>query len=125
MTVASALRRGATMSTATKPRAVKPETAGSTWKETEDSFLTAFLGRVDVVEKAGLSAMEVPLSVLSSLGMPDETTEKARQASHSMANVVFGTIDMIAAGSLKVADLGVALVTGVFSALKKSGPSAS
>jgi hypothetical protein len=32
---------------------------------------------------------------------------------------------MIAAGSLKVADLGVSLVTGAFSAVKKIGSSAA
>jgi hypothetical protein len=113
------------MSTTTKPRTQQAKPEGNSLKEAEDTFLTAFLGRVDVVEKAGLSAMEVPLSVLSTLGIPDDTTEKARQATHSMANVVFGTIDLIAAGSLKVLDLGVSLVSGAYSTVKKAGASAS
>jgi hypothetical protein len=113
------------MSATTKARTQPAKPEGNSFKEAEDTFLTAFLGGVDAVEKAGLSAMEVPLSVLSTLGVPDDTTEKARKASHSMADAVFGTIDLIAAGSLKIADFGLTLVTGVFSAVKKVGSSAA
>lgn len=113
------------MTTQTKPKAAKPEMFSSPFKGAEDAFLTAFRGGMGAVEKAGLSAMEIPLTVLSGLGVSEDTTDEARKATVSLADGITGTIDSIAAGSLKVADQGLSLVTGAFSAVAKVGSTSS
>jgi hypothetical protein len=108
------------MTTQTKTKTTQPEMFSSPLKDAEESFLTAFRGGMGAVEKAGLSAMEIPLTVLSSLGVPEETTTSARKAGVTMADGITEAIDSIATGSLKVADQGLSLVTGVFAGATKS-----
>lgn len=108
------------MATQTKPKVTKPEMFSSPLKGAEESFLTAFRSGMGAVEKAGLSAMEIPFTVLTSLGVSEETTAGARKAGVSMADGITDTIDSIATGTLKVADQGFSLVTGAFAGVTKS-----
>jgi hypothetical protein len=108
------------MTTKTKPTTAKATMFTGPFKDAESSLLTAFRGGMDTVEKAGLSAMEIPLNVLTSLGVSEEATAEARKTTRSLADGITDTVDSIAVGSLKLADQGLSLVSGAFSAATKS-----
>jgi hypothetical protein len=86
----------------------------------DQAFLGLFRQGMGAVEKTGLSAMEIPFTVLSGLGVSAETTEGVREGTQKMATGITGTIDSIATGSVKVAKDGFSLVTGAFASVVKT-----
>jgi hypothetical protein len=75
--------------------------------------LSALRSGIGVLEKGTVSATELPLSMMSSLGVPSGATDAARKGSVSMLHSVNGTIDTLATQSFKLAGKGASLVTGV------------
>jgi hypothetical protein len=59
-------------------------------------FLLAVRSGTDFIETATLSAAEIPLTVMSSMGVSVETTEGARETTRGIAEGVHGTVDSIA-----------------------------
>jgi len=86
----------------------------------DQAFLGMFRQGMGAVEKAGLAAMEIPFTVLSGLGVSDETTDGVREGTQKMATGITGTIDSIATGSVKVAKDGFSAVTGAVTSVAKT-----
>ena len=59
-------------------------------------FILAFRSGMDAIENSVVSAAEIPLSILSGLGVSDETTQAARKGNRQLAHGITGTIDTIA-----------------------------
>lgn len=59
-------------------------------------FLLAVRTGTDFIETATLSAAEIPLAVMSTLGVSTDTTDSARGATRDLAHGVHGTVDSIA-----------------------------
>ena len=64
-------------------------------KGEERYFVLAFRTGMDAIENTVVSAAEIPLSVLSGLGVSEETTDAARKANIELADGIRGTVDTV------------------------------
>jgi hypothetical protein len=74
--------------------------------------LRTLRGGMGALETGTMSVAELPLTVLSGLGVPKGATDAARKGSRSMLHGVNGTIDTLATQTFKIAGKGASLVTG-------------
>jgi hypothetical protein len=76
-------------------------------------FLMAFRKVGDAFEQTTLSAAEIPLNVLSSLGVSDDTTEAARRGGQAAVDTIHGTVDSVATSIAKAVNSQVSLASDV------------
>jgi hypothetical protein len=82
-------------------------------------FILAVNSGTAVIEKASLSAAEIPLTVLSSLGVSKDTTDSARESTRNLAHGIHGTVDSIAEQIASAVSEQVSLVADVVSSATK------
>jgi hypothetical protein len=85
-------------------------------------FLLAFRNFGDAIESTTLAAAEIPLTVLSSMGVSDEATGAARDTSKAVVQGIHGTVDSIAT---QIADAIGAETAVVADALKQAAETVS
>lgn len=83
-----------------------------------NAVLSVLNGATGALEAGTMSVAELPLSVLSGLGVPASATDAARNGTRSMLHGVNGTIDTLASQSFKMAGKGASLVGGVVGSVK-------
>lgn len=96
-------------------------------KKTEDKtqgedfryFLLAVRTGTDFIETATLSAAEIPLTVMSTIGVSAEKTDSARGTTRDIAEGVHGTVDAIAEQIAAAVSKQVALVADSVGAAAK------
>lgn len=74
-------------------------------------FLMAFRKVGDAIEQTTLSAAEIPLSVLSSMGVSDDLTGSARESGKQLVQGIHGTVDAIAEQIAEAVSTGGQLVS--------------
>lgn len=93
-------------------------------KTTEDGdfryFLLAVRTGTDFIETATLSAAEIPLTVMSGMGVSSDTTDAARGTTRDIAHGVHGTVDSIAEQIATAVSKQVSLVSDTVSSVAKS-----
>ena len=99
------------------------QSTASQAKSPETVFVDAFRGGMGAVKKTSLAAAEIPLSVLSSLGVSEEATGAARKSHQDLTQGITEAVDTIATQSAKVAGKGVSLFTDAFAAATKGSSS--
>jgi hypothetical protein len=73
-------------------------------------FLMAFRKVGEAIEQTTLSAAEIPLSVLSSIGVSEDFTSSARDSSTQLIQGIHGTVDAIAGQIAEAVSTGSVLV---------------
>jgi hypothetical protein len=74
-------------------------------------FLMAFRKVGDAFEQTTLSAAEIPLNVLSSLGVSEETTDAARRGGQAAVETIHGTVDSVATSIAKAVSTQASLAS--------------
>jgi hypothetical protein len=86
-------------------------------------FVLAFRTGMDAIENTVVSAAEIPLSVLSGMGVSPDTTDAAREANKQLAHGIHGTVDaivtQIADAVTKETELAAATVSGMAKSANK------
>jgi len=87
----------------------------TTKQENENSnfMLRGVRSGLGALESTTLTLAEVPLTVLTGLGVSSDTTDKAREGGRRVLHGVSGSIDTIATQTTGLAGKGVSLVTSV------------
>jgi hypothetical protein len=83
-------------------------------------FLLAVRTGTDFIETATLSAAEIPLTVMSTLGVSAETTDSARATTRDISHGVHGTVDSIAEQIASAVSKQVALAGDIASSAAKT-----
>lgn len=78
-------------------------------------FLLAFRNGMDAIEGTVVSAAEIPLGILSGIGVKDEMTEAARDLNKQLAHGIHGTIDTIVTQITDAVSKETSLVAGAMS----------
>ena len=84
-------------------------------------FILAVNRGTAVVEKGTLSAAEIPLAVLSTLGVSTDTTDAARASTKNIAESIHGTVDSIAEQIATAVSHQVSLASDVVASMTKDG----
>jgi pyruvate/2-oxoacid:ferredoxin oxidoreductase beta subunit len=82
-------------------------------------FLMAFRSVGDAIESTTLSAAEIPLTVLSGIGVSDDTTKAARDTGTQLVHSIHGTVDSVATQIATAVSKQVALVGNVVASATK------
>ena len=92
--------------------------------ESDRYFVLAFRSGMDAIESTVVSAAEIPLSVLTGIGVSAEATDAAREASKQLAHGIHGTVDaivtQIADAVSKETTLAADTVSGIAKAAAKN-----
>jgi hypothetical protein len=83
-------------------------------------FILAVNSGTAVIEKASLSAAEIPLAVLSSLGVSKETTDSAREGNRHLVEGIHGTVDSVAEQIASAVSQQISLVGDAVSTAAKN-----
>jgi hypothetical protein len=83
-------------------------------------FLLAVRTGTDFIETATLSAAEIPLQVMSTLGVSADTTDAARTTTRDISHGVHGTVDNIAEQIASAVSKQVALAGDIASSAAKT-----
>lgn len=76
----------------------------TTTKDKADGFfLGTYRKGLDVLENSVVAAVEIPLSVASRLGVPDDTTKAVRDGNRSLVRGVYGGLGSIGDGVAGIA----------------------
>lgn len=97
----------------------KDESVASTEDGDFRYFLLAVRTGTDFIETATLSAAEIPLTVMSGMGVSPETTNAARGATRDLAEGVHGGVDSIAEQIATAVSKQVSLVSDTVSSVAK------
>lgn len=86
-------------------------------------FLLAFRQVGDAFEQATLSAAEIPLNVLSTIGVPASATDAARAGGKQVVEGIHGTVDAVATGIADAVGTSAHAVSEVITSATKAGSS--
>lgn len=78
----------------------------------DGAVLGSFRAGMGFIEYTSLAAAEVPLKVLSTLGMPDAATNVARDSHTQMVHGIHGTLDFVASQTATLTGKGMSLLSG-------------
>ena len=108
------------MTTTRKKAATQPKVDTTTKTGSDGAFLSTFRSGMGVIEHTSLSAAEIPLKVLSTLGLPKQATDVAREGHRQMVHGIHGTLNAVATQTANATGKSVSLITGVVGGSSKS-----
>ena len=105
-----------TTATKSKDQPEPEQTSESTESESshgpsDGALLGSFRTGMGLLEYTSLAAAEVPLKMLSNLGMPDAATNVARDGHTKMVHGIHGTLDFVASQTATFTGKGMHLLS--------------
>jgi hypothetical protein len=105
--------------------AVKQTVGTQSKGEVGGPFLTAFRNGMGAIEKTVVTTAEIPLTVFSGLGVPDDTTQSVREGHREMVHGIHTTINSVATGIAGAVGKSASLVSSAVGTVTKNGSSTS